>query len=320
MSDKVLEGPRLPQDAVAADFDQPTVQGVEIPGVPKEDVVIDPPHRSVGFAYDLWPGHPDFSYTTKAFSEGRVPTHEETMKDVVSGARGRQLKRLLERRQLNPEAPHDWLATPRSPEPPAGGMSAGIHIQKPLIPVRRNADHLERLLTESVEDSLDSVDKGAKAREALMAYQEQLRQRKRKRIRFWTGWLVFLLLITGIIYGTWKTLPEYVVTGRYTVTSECKASFDNGKGEITGKREYSYAYKSLLGYHLVDEGSALERTVINVNGDRLTVLGWDQKTGKTWRQNIGAGERGIAILKHADLYWFLSDKGMATVPYTAFCN
>lgn len=161
-------------------------------------------------------------------------------------------------------------------------------------------------------------DAGAMARDALMAVQNVKRDNRRKRIRFWTGWLVFLLLVAGVAFGTWKVLPEYVVSGRYTVPSECSAPL--GKGEITGTREYSYAYKSLFGYHLVDESTALEKTVVNIKGERMTILGWDKATGKTWRQNIDVGERGVAILKHADLYWFLTDKDMATVPYTGFCK
>lgn len=163
-----------------------------------------------------------------------------------------------------------------------------------------------------------SGDAGAMARDALMAVQQVKRDNRRKCIRFWTGWLVFLLLVAGVAFGTWKVLPDYVVTGRYTVPSECSVPL--GKGEITGTREYSYAYKSLFGYHLVDESTALEKTVVNIKGDRMTILGWDKATGKTWRQNIDVGEKGIAILKHADLYWFLTDKDMATVPYTGFCK
>lgn len=161
-------------------------------------------------------------------------------------------------------------------------------------------------------------DAGAMARDALMAFQNLCEDNRRKRIKFWLGWFVFFLLLAAIAGGIWKILPEYVVSGRYTVTAECKADF--GKGEITGTRTFSYQYKSLFGYHLVDESSAIERTVINVTGDKMIVLGLDNETKKTWRQNIGLGERGIAILKHADLYWFVGDKDMATVPYTTFCH
>ncbi|MNM20168.1 hypothetical protein D3C81_305030 [compost metagenome] len=225
----------------------------------------------------------------------RMPTLEETIakrNDPFERAKADQRRRLEEADQSAPE----W--------------SRALAESKPSL------TKVEYLLEQGACRA--TGDAGAMARDALLAVQRLKRENKRKRIRFWSGWLVFLLLIAGITYGTWRVLPEYVVTGRYTVPSTCSVPL--GKGELTGNREYSYQYKSLFGYHLVDESTALERTTIDVKGDKLIVLGWDKTTGKTWRQNIGMGEKGIAILKHADIYWFLTDKDMATVPYSAFCN
>lgn len=176
---------------------------------------------------------------------------------------------------------------------------------------------VEELLSDAIRLSEEhNPDAGARAREALAAFNVLKVEHRRRFIRFWTGWLVFLLLVGGVLFGLWKILPEYMITGRYTVVAECKVPF--GDSELTGKRTYSYAYKSLFGYHLVDESTRLERTTLDINGNKLTILG--QNGEKWWRQNISLGEKGIAILKHADTYWFVSDKNTALVPYSGFCN
>jgi len=197
-------------------------------------------------------------------------------------------------------------------------VPSAIHVQPlPDKPVdgnlRTSTKEVLSLLSEAAAAPSDA---GAKARDALFAFQLLQKENRRKRIKFWTGWLVFLMLVAGAAFGTWYVLPNYVVSGRYSVVAECKAPF--GNSEITGKREYSYAYKSLFGYHLVDESTKLEKTTIDITGNKLTILG--QNGDKWWRQNIDTGERGVAILKHADMYWFVSDKNTALVPASGFCN
>ena len=182
---------------------------------------------------------------------------------------------------------------------------------------KATAKDVESLLGRSVElADRRSIDAGSIAREALETFQQLRKNQRRKRIKFWLGWMVFLLLLVGVGVGGWSVMPNYVVSGRYSVVSDCKVPF--GDTELTGKRTYSYAYKSLFGYHLVDESTKLERTEMNVEGSKLTILG--QEGGKWWRQNIGLGERGTVVLKPADLYWFITDKNTALVPHSGLCK
>lgn len=136
-------------------------------------------------------------------------------------------------------------------------------------------------------------------------------------LKFWLGWFVALGILAGCVAGAWAMLPDYVTKGRYTVPTDCKVSF--GKGELTGTRNTSYAYKSLFGYHLVDESSGLERTVINVTGDKFSVVGI-KADGSWWRKDARDGERGILILGDADKYWIQSDKATAIVSHDGFCR
>lgn len=176
---------------------------------------------------------------------------------------------------------------------------------------------VEALLCQSVVlAGGQSPDAGSVAREALEAFQRLRKNKRRKRIKFWAGWVVFMLLMAGVVFAGWSVMPNYVVAGRYSVVSDCKIPF--GEGEITGKRTYSYAYKSLFGYHLVDESTRLEKTEINIDGNKLTILG--QEGSKWWRQNIGLGERGTVALKPAELYWFVSDKNTALSPHSGLCK
>lgn len=203
--------------------------------------------------------------------------------------------------------------------------AANFHDAPPAIHVQPLPDKpVDGNLTATTQDVLALLneaaaapsDAGAKARDALFAFQLLQKENRRKRIKFWTGWLVFLMLVAGAAFGTWYVLPNYVVSGRYSVVAECKVPF--GTGELTGKREYSYAYKSLFGYHLVDEATKLEKTTLDITGNKLTILG--QHGDKWWRQNIETGERGVAILKPAEMYWFVSDKNTALVPASGFCK
>lgn len=184
----------------------------------------------------------------------------------------------------------------------------------------------EAIVQALLEDAVASSESftpgaGERARDALNAFQAlqevNKKKRRRKLVRSILGWFVFFGLIAGIALACWKILPSYMFSGRYTVVADCKVPF--GDGEITGKRTYSYAYRSLFGYHLVDESTVLERTEINVVGDKMIIFGLKGKD--YWRQNIGSGERGIAILKPADMYFFFNDKNTAPpITHNAFCK
>lgn len=162
----------------------------------------------------------------------------------------------------------------------------------------------------------DRVDVGSMARELLEKKAEVKRLKRKHLINRLVLWFVILGGIGVLGYFVYGLGLANYETGRYSDERQCKVVTDNLT--ITGKRTYSYPYKSLFGFRLIDESKVSEQTVINVTGDKMSIIGL---TGKRWwGYRIGVGERGVQILKPADTYTISTDKGLAVVSYKGFCQ
>lgn len=162
----------------------------------------------------------------------------------------------------------------------------------------------------------DRFDVGSMARELLERKAEVKRLKRKRIIDRCIFWLVILSGVGVLGYFAYGLALANYETGRYSDERQCKVVTDNLT--ITGKRTYSYPYKSLFGFRLVDESKVSEQTVINVTGDKMSIIGL---TGKRWwGYRISQGERGIQILKPADTYTISTDKGLAVVTYKGFCQ
>jgi hypothetical protein len=173
--------------------------------------------------------------------------------------------------------------------------------------------HVEQLNPQEGEVSQDPA---ILALAALERVQEEKRKKKIRRLIFWP---LALIILAAIGYGLWQWGLTKMQVGRYTVVANCSVDFAGG--QLEGKRYYTYPFKSLFGYHLVDEGGVTEVTELKLPGDTLTVLGYDEAKNKWWRKNFTKGEFGTAKLKPSDKYWFVGEKEKtALVPYNGFCR
>jgi len=252
----------------------------------------------------------------------RLPTFEQHMRDVESGEYGRRLdyhrERILAEKGQDIESPDvtgvDPGISPRSTEK--------VFIDTAPSNKTTAKDVRQALEQAAVSvDSLDSGDKGARARAVLtaLAAAKQLEKNQfRKKIKFWLGWVVFFCLLGGIGYGGWVWAKPQLAVGRYTVPVTCKIPYAGDELEV--HRNFTYPYKSLLGYHLVDEGAVEIEDEVVLQGDKLTILGI--KNGKTWRKDYSKGEFGTAKLPNTDIYWFVGEKTKDTkaVTFNSFCN
>lgn len=208
--------------------------------------------------------------------------------------------------------PRTWVTPPPAAEPPP--LIPAVDPVAPNVGERRDTDWLDKALENTAFE--DPRDPGSLARE-LLARKAEVKRLKRKRIfDRCLFWLLVIAVLSIAGHFAYKAVMANYETGRYSDERQCKVVTDNLT--ITGKRTYSYPYKSLFGFRLIDESKVSEQTVINVTGDKMAIIGL---TGKRWwGYRIGQGERGIQILKPADHYTISTDKGLAVVTYKGFCQ
>jgi hypothetical protein len=188
-------------------------------------------------------------------------------------------------------------------------------------------------------------DAAFKALDALKKVKVDLR---RKRRNTWLRWMLFWVIVGGVVYGLYKWIPTQVVTGRYTVPKTCSVPFGNGL--IQGMRYYNYTYKSLFGVHFTLESTVREETDVSKNGQEFTIFGLSPRNedateeemaladkvlkaaevevegtpkppkGKWWRINVWSSDKGTQWMKPAELYLFASEKYTTMVAYKDFCK
>lgn len=176
-------------------------------------------------------------------------------------------------------------------------------------------DFVENILKDIGDDNTPNSNNDA-AVKALAALTKVKQRNKIKRIKFWAGWLFFFMLLTGIIAGAYFWLQTKVVVGHYTIPHECKVVV--GNVELTGKRYFTYGYKSILGYRLVNEQVVFEKTELDIRGEKMTILGSDKD--KPWRKLIATGDRSTDKLKNSDTYWFVTDKAFTMITHKDLCK
>ena len=210
---------------------------------------------------------------------------------------------------------------PEELDPRTWGNALPAETPPPLIPSvdpinqePKPADWLDKALTDAAFE--DPRDPGSVARELLAKRAEVKRLKRRRLIDRSIFWFVIIGIFAVLGYFLYTLAMSSYETGRYSDERQCKVVTENLT--ITGKRTYSYPYKSMFGFRVIDESKVSEQTVINVTGDKMAIIGL---TGKRWwGYRIGQGERGIQILKPADHYTISTDKGLAVVTYKGFCQ
>jgi hypothetical protein len=159
------------------------------------------------------------------------------------------------------------------------------------------------------------IDPGAKAREKVLTRGQKV---KRAVVR------TYILIITAVVllvagaagYGYY----EFTKPGKRMVDFRTCSFVDEKLGvEITGKREFSYLERSLFGVHFRLDKDIEQKTIIDIKGDPITVVGIN-KDGSWWNKFADMGERGVMILPQADQYVFATKKKAPVVGYDQFCR
>lgn len=205
-----------------------------------------------------------------------------------------------------------WEETPQG-MPEGGLMPFTPEDYRAYLEKSRDSDIDERLMLASDDDWHD---KGSMARVLMETRKENKRLKRNRFIASVVLKLVVLGILGGLGYAGYLYIMASITTGRYTDERTCKIS--KGNLTITGKRTFSYPYKTLFGFRLVDENKVLIDTVMNVTGDKITVTGLNSK--KYWQSKASMGERGIMILRDADTYIFQTDKELIVATSNGFCN
>lgn len=161
----------------------------------------------------------------------------------------------------------------------------------------------------------NGIDPGAKAREKVLTRGQKV---KRAVVR------TYILIITAVVllvagaagYGYY----EFTKPGKRMVDFRTCSFVDEKLGvEITGKREFSYLERSLFGVHFRLDKDIEQKTIIDIKGDPITVVGIN-KDGSWWNKFADMGERGVMILPQADQYVFATKKKAPVVNYDQFCR
>lgn len=191
-----------------------------------------------------------------------------------------------------------------------------------VIYIKRNGDWIEHLNLNNSSSFSDSdfpnetPDVGILARDLMEKKAEVKRLKRRRLIDRSLFWVLILIALSFAGYGVYQLVLANYETGRYYDTRECKVSSANLT--VTGKRTYSYPFKSLFGFRLVDENSVKEKTTLTLNGSPMTIVGTSKD--RWWGIRLAQGDRNVQILRDADVYTFTTDKGIAVVTYKGFCQ
>lgn len=165
----------------------------------------------------------------------------------------------------------------------------------------------------------DTKDAGGIAAEILKERKAEMRRKRAKRIVQWAMFLAVVICGLGAFaQNAWNNRTF----GRVADTRECKASINDGAVEITGSRVYSYPYIEIMGYRFSQMDQMDEKTTIDLTGNAMTLIGYYTFEGKDkwWAHATALGERGVLILKKADLYTFVIGKNVGVVKYKGLCN
>ena len=211
---------------------------------------------------------------------------------------------------------------PHSP-PPIGSEEEAL-LKAALANQRIRQAALSRNATdkdlEAVLKAGDGIDAGERYRLALDIHRQIKKNKRRARLMFWSGWMFFLALVSGLVYLGYVYAMNNIRSERYTIPYTCK--FVYGNGELEGRRSLSLPVKSLSGWRWTPPWSVVdERVEIVLPGDPIIFVGVDNK-GKTWRKEFSKGEFGTAILPNSQTYWIIGKNAKETtvIQHADFCK
>jgi hypothetical protein len=187
----------------------------------------------------------------------------------------------------------------------------------------RNVELNRKTSEKDLEDVLSAnsgIDAGERLKLALAIRMQLKKNKRRSRFMFWSGWLFFLSLLSGLGYMGYVYAMNNIHGERYTVPYTCK--FQYGDSELEGHRFLSFPVKTLSGWRWTPPWAVVDEKVeIVLKGDPIIFVGVNEK-GKTWRKEFGKGEFGVAILPISPTYWVIgkNSKETTVIQHADFCK
>lgn len=182
-----------------------------------------------------------------------------------------------------------------------------------LATIEQPQDHVH-----GIDDLLprkpEPEDAGVRARSA-MAIRASAAAKAAKRILYKTIAIVLLLSLVSIGGGGYYI---YATSTRGYVTDHRACELEVGGYMITGERTYSYPYVDFLMWRSIDKTSITEKTLIDVRGSAMTIVGIAGEDVSII--NVGEGEKGTQLLKPADTYVFTVNKKVAAKSHKTLCK
>lgn len=166
-------------------------------------------------------------------------------------------------------------------------------------------------LADSERQGYQGSDPGVLARLAL---EKRIKKAKRKRRLFWG----MILLLAALLGGLYYLATTYIKPIRDQHVRMCAISAGEGNYFATGQRVYDYGYYSLFGFQIVDNSTRTEKTEVNINGQKMIVVGISGKDYKT--VHVGQGEKGRQVLERAEQYVFVINDQVKMISYEGFCR
>lgn len=194
---------------------------------------------------------------------------------------------------------------------------------QPSLPERIHTGDMSMGMSMEQAQTKSETDKGMAAKAKLAA---RMAARKTARmVRWCIAVAISLTIIAAALVATYgyKTM----VTGHLTDERPCIIDFSEDF-QVSGKRTFSYPFKEIFGVRIIDTKVISEQTVVDIRGDAMTIVGLNGKVldkATSWSIPVGMGERGIQILKPADVYTFVVNTGkgspkVRTITHDAMCK
>jgi len=186
----------------------------------------------------------------------------------------------------------------------------------------RNIELSHRTTDKDLEEVLGAkdVNAGERAKIALEIHNQLKANKRRDRLKFWSGWLFFFALLGGLGYLGYIYAMNNIHGERYTVPYTCKIPY--GNGELEGHRYLSFPVKTLDGWRWTPPWAVVDEKVeIVLKGDPIIFVGVSNK-GKTWRKEFAKGEFGTAKLPLSQTYWIVGKnfKETTVIQHADFCK
>lgn len=182
-------------------------------------------------------------------------------------------------------------------------------------------DDINAELNKAYQEPSGVDDRIGKAKEKLVERQVTVGKAVRRtlHITYLIISLLSMLAVCGIIAGgVWAYNQGNFYSSRAIDERGCGMTV--GKDWVVlGRRYYTYRYRDILGYRLIDTKGIEERTEMFMDASDMIITGVT-KEGTFWYEKWPKGEPGVFPMPDAERYIVFSGEVVGTTTYHDFCK